>query len=187
MKNKTDILKVRQKQPGHDRTFKKSETQLENVLIGSIEPTIFHVETQPKDLLHIFKNTKNIPNAKASYGIRPELLIRCRSNNKPLYIEVKKQGKGGNAEERACKHHTIQFQKILRQHLQIDYNPIVTIFCEKLATQGKYLVKHAGYFEEGTYFCWPDYDDTQVLLNFIEKKIRQNIYFENESVFVPNV
>lgn len=46
-------------------------------------------------------------------GIRPEASILNKATGRVMYFEVKKQGDAGNAEERAFKHHTVQFYKTL--------------------------------------------------------------------------
>lgn len=75
-----------------------------------------------------------------------------------MYFEVKKQGPAGNAEERACKHHTVQFYKTLSDFTGYDYHAHVTIFCESLATMSRYTQKFLYLFEREHYFLWVDYD-----------------------------
>jgi len=92
------------------------------------------------------------------YGIEPEASIRHRGTGKTLFFEVKKQKGGGNADERACKHHTVQFYKTMQKRFGYDYHPFVTIMCENLAVDDRYVLKHPTYFEDGQYFLWKDYD-----------------------------
>ena len=75
-----------------------------------------------------------------------------------MYFEVKKQGEAGNADERACKHHTVQFYKTLHEVTGYDYHPFVTIMCEALARSERYTIKHPYFFEPDHYFLWVDYD-----------------------------
>ena len=67
-------------------------------------------------------------------GVRPEASIRNRETGRVMYFEVKKQGDAGNAEERAFKHHTVQFYKTLQDLTRMPYHAYRTIFCESLAT-----------------------------------------------------
>lgn len=75
-----------------------------------------------------------------------------------MFFEVKKQGPAGNADERACKHHTVQFYRELAKFTGADYHAFCTIMCESLAELDRYVVKHKYYFESDHYFAWRDYD-----------------------------
>ena len=44
-------------------------------------------------------------------GVAPEATVVSKETGRRFFVEVKKQGDRGNAEERACKHHTVQFYK----------------------------------------------------------------------------
>lgn len=104
---------------------------------------------QPRDLIKIIAGR---------YGILPEASITFRATGRRMYFEVKRQGMGGNADERAAKHHTVQFYKELHDVTGFRYHPFVTIMCESLATADRYTAKHPFYFEEDHYFCWVEYD-----------------------------
>ena len=101
--------------------------------------------------------------------------MKCKASGKKLYFEVKKQGDGGNADERACKHHTVQFQKQLRAFTGYPYHALVTIMCEQLAVYPKYLAKHPYFFEPDTYYCWKDYAERADLEAFVERILRRTI------------
>lgn len=92
-------------------------------------------------------------------GIEPEACIENLATGKKVFVEVKKQGKRGNAEERACKHHTTRFVSVLRELYGYDYHPFVTIFCEDLATTARYTQKIPYLIEPGHYLFWVDYDE----------------------------
>lgn len=83
-----------------------------------------------------------------------------------MYFEVKKQGAIGNADERAAKHHTVQFYRELRNITGLPYHPFVTIMCESLATLERYTLKHPFYYEADHFFCWRGYD-LDILADFI--------------------
>lgn len=40
----------------------------------------------------------------------------------------------------------------------LDCHPFITVMCESLATQKKYVTKHPSFFEEDHHFVWEDYD-----------------------------
>lgn len=142
-------LSARTRQPGHDRSFVFSETTFDDALQVLLDPGEFEVTSKPKDLLRIFDGR---------FGVAPEAGIRHRETNRSMFFEVKKQGPQGNAEERACKHHTVQFQKTLREFLRVEYHAFSTVMCDSLAVLDRYTVKHPYFFEEGRYFLWKDYN-----------------------------
>lgn len=141
-------LSARTRQPGHDRTFRTSETNFVEALRAILPDEWWTVEDHPRNLTKIIGGR---------YGIVPEAAITYRPTGRTMYFEVKNQKDGGNAEERACKHHTVQFYKLLHDVTGYNYHPFVTIMCGSLATLDRYTVKHAAYFEPDHYFCWVDH------------------------------
>lgn len=142
-------LSARARQPGHDRTFRESEQNFVAALHKILDPDEWKVEDHPRDLAKIISGR---------YGVVPEAAITFLPTGRKMYFEVKKQGPAGNADERACKHHTVQFYKLLHEHTGYDYHPFVTVMCENLAFDDRYTLKHPAYFEDGHYFCWVNYD-----------------------------
>ena len=145
----SELLSKRARQPGHDQTFLLSERNFVGALRTMLDPTEWVVKDHPRDLGKIISGR---------YGIRPEASIEFIPTGKKFYFEVKKQGPQGNADERACKHHTVQFYREMHELFGYSYHPFATIMCESLATLDRYTVKHPFYFEEGHYFNWVDYD-----------------------------
>jgi len=143
------MLSARSRQPGHDRTFCRSETSFIAALRAILDPSEWKIKDHPGDLRHIIGGR---------FGIVPEASIEFLATGRRFFFEVKKQGGGGNADERACKHHTVQFYKEIEALFGYDYHPFATIMCESLATAERYTLKHPFYFEPGHYFCWVDYD-----------------------------
>lgn len=142
-------LSARAKQPGHDRTFRTAETNFVAALESILDPNEWEIVDQPKDLRKIIGR---------KFGVQPEASIRYRRTGKVMYFEVKKQGPAGNADERAAKHHTVQFYKELHDITGLPYHPFITIMCESLATLERYTLKHPFFYEEDHFFCWVDYD-----------------------------
>ncbi len=151
----SEKLSARKKQPGHDQTFKKSESMFFEAATKCLDPDKYEVVPQPKDLLDLFPGRTE---EERALGIKLEALIIHRESGRRLYVEVKKQGKGGNADERAAKHHTVQFYKTMQDRFGFDYHPIVTVFCESLASLPRYTRKSPYFFEEKHIFNWVDYD-----------------------------
>lgn len=150
-------LSARAKQPGNDRSFRRSETSFVSALRQILAPDEWVVAEQPGDLRHVLGG---------HYGVLPDAMIRFRATGRPMYFEVKKQGRQGNAEERAYKHHTVRFYEVLHQALGLDYHPYVTVMCDALATEVRYTTKFPYLMEEDHYFCWVDYD-VDLLADFI--------------------
>ena len=146
-------LSARLRQPGHDRTFTTSETNFVEALKIILRPSDYEVTDHPKDLLGLFGI-----GAGRDLGIRPEALIRNHSTGRVMYFEVKKQGDAGNAEERAFKHHTVQFYKTLQAFTRMPYHAYCTVFCESLATNPRYTTKFRFLIEPGHYFLWVGYE-----------------------------
>lgn len=152
-------LSARAKQPGHDRTFQASETNFIEALETILDPREWEIVDHPRTLSQIIDGR---------YGVVPEASITYRQTGRVLFFEVKKQGPAGNADERACKHHTVQFYKEIHDLTGLDYHPFVTVMCESLATMDRYTTKHPFYFEEDHYFLWEDYD-LDLLADFIAR------------------
>jgi hypothetical protein len=142
-------LSARARQPGHDRTFEASEANFVTALREILAPEEWAIVDHPRDLAKILGDR---------FGVVPEASIQYLPTGRKMYFEVKKQGLRGNADERAAKHHTVQFYKLLRDVTGYDYHPFVTVLCESLATADRYTLKHPYFFEEDHYFCWVGYD-----------------------------
>jgi hypothetical protein len=148
----SERLSARVRQPGHDRTFVESESNFIAAARGCLDPDRYAVEDKPKDLRKIFED------AQGALGVEPEASITSIATKRKFFIEVKKQGPAGNADERACKHHTVQFYKTLHDIYGYDYHPYVTVFCESLAELRRYTLKAQYLFEPNHYFLWTGYN-----------------------------
>lgn len=146
-------LALRERQPGHDQTYRRSERDFITALIELLDERTYEIVDHPTDLLKVFRSATG----GRDLGIRPEASIRNRETGRVMYFEVKKQGPRGNAEERACKHHTVRFSALMREVAGVPYHPFSTIFCESLATDPRYTTKFPFLFEELHYFPWVDY------------------------------
>lgn len=153
-------LSERLKQPGSDQSFRTSETNFVKAAKLILEPA-FEIKPNPTDLAKVFTSE-----AANSLGINPEASITSNKTGRKFFVEVKKQGPSGNAEERAAKHHTTQFYKTLTAKYGYNYHPYVTIFCESLATLPRYTTKFPYMYEPDHYFLWVDYD-ISLLRNFL--------------------
>lgn len=173
-------LSARKKQPGHDQSFRASEGNFALFLKEVLNPDVFDIVEKPRALAKMLPNP-GVAWARDAYGVVPEVVVVCKQTGRAMFFEVKKQGRGGNADERACKHHTIQFQKRLREFTGYNYHAMVTIMCEQLATYPKYVAKHPYFFEPDSYFCWEDYDDTSALTRFVERVLRETVVDDSDA------
>lgn len=145
-------LSERTRQPGHDRTFKVAENNFVAAAQAILPADRYRVVDHPDDLRSIFTDDVG------SLGVVPEASIENLVTGRKFFVEVKKQGPAGNAEERAFKHHTVQFYKVLHDMFGYDYHPFVTVWCENLAVDRKYVLKARYLFEPDNYVLWRDYD-----------------------------
>jgi hypothetical protein len=145
-------LSARSRQPGHDRTFRRAESKFIEAARSILPASTYRVIDQPGDLRSVFADTEG------SLGIVPEAAIENKETGRKFFVEVKKQGPAGNAEERAFKHHTVQFYKVLRKIYGYDFHPFVTVWCENLAMDRRYVLKAGYLFEPDNYFLWRNYD-----------------------------
>lgn len=145
-------LAARTRQPGHDRSFVVSESNFIKAATKILPAGDYRVVDHPADLRSIFGDSEG------TLGVVPEASIENIHTGRKFFVEVKKQGPNGNAEERGFKHHTVQFYKVLHDLFGYDYHPFVTVWCENLATDRRYTLKAQYLFEQENYFLWKDYD-----------------------------
>jgi hypothetical protein len=138
-------LSARTRQPGHDQSFRTSEKF--DIAAGLVLPDHYRVENHPKDIAKIY----------GDYGVIPEAVIRNTKNGRLLFVEVKKQGPSGNAEERAYKHYAPAFIRALEEHYRFGYHPFATVFCEHLAVDARYTEKIGRSLDYPHYFLWENY------------------------------
>jgi len=150
----SERLSQRAKQPGHDRTFLTSEANFVEAARRCLDPERYDVESKPKDLARCF----GAEAGERALGLHPEASVTSRATGRKFFVEVKKQGPGGNAEERGYKHHTVQFYRLMHELYGYGYHPYVTIWCESLAVRPGYTRKAAHLMELDQYFLWKDYE-----------------------------
>lgn len=159
-------LSARARQPGDDRTFEVSEANFIEVARECLDPTKYIVDFKPRDLRAIFTD----PIAR-SLGLLPEAKIENRATGRKFFVEVKKQARGGNAEERSYKHHTVEFYRTMHNIYGYEFHPYVTVWCESLATLRKYTQKAPFLFEPDQYFLWVGYDP-EALCEYLRARCR---------------
>lgn len=146
-------LSKRDKQPGNDRTFITAEKNFITIANKVLDLKIYKIVDHPPDLEGIFIDEEG------ALGVIPEASIENLQTGRKFFVEVKKQGPNGNAEERACKHHTTQFYKLMNEKFSYHFHPFVTVCCENLASDRRYTLKAKYLFEPDNYFLWRDYDE----------------------------
>ncbi len=164
----SDRLSARSKQPGDDRTFEQSESRFITVARKVLSVSTYEVVEKPSDLLSLFPARIS---GERALGVQLEAKITNIHTRRFFYVEVKKQGDAGNADERAAKHHTVQFYLTMNQKFGFKYHPIVTVFCEALAVNPRYTRKAPYFFETNQYFNWVDYD-TALLSEYLQERCK---------------
>lgn len=147
-------LSARARQPGHDRTFVASEQRVASACRALLGGQFVVVE-QPRDLADLYGPN---PDSGRPLGVVPELLVRSRATGNVLFVEVKTQGSAGNAEERAAKHYTAPFIAAVAARTGMAYHPFVTVFCGRLAVDGRYVTKLPFLVPDGHRLLWRDHD-----------------------------
>jgi len=150
----SERLSRRERQPGHDRTFRTSETNFVDAARECLDARRYLVDDRPRDLIECFGKELG----ERALGLQPEASIRSLVTGRLFFVEVKKQGPAGNAEERAFKHHTVQFYKLIHELYEYEYHPYVTVWCESLAVLPRYTRKARHLFEPDQYFLWVNYE-----------------------------
>lgn len=146
-------LSLRTIQPGHVRTFRKSEDSFHEVASQFNGLEGLRVTRAPSTLKRFYEDEGE----SHGFGLRPEEEILHEPSGRRLFFEVKNQGPRGNAEERAYRHHTQVFSERLMKLFSLDYHPYFTIFTGNLATDPRYTVKFRYHIADGHYFLWRDY------------------------------
>jgi hypothetical protein len=154
------LLSARTKQPGDDQTFVTSETNLFEVTKGILGPG-WTVTKSPADLMKVINGR---------WGIKPDVKVTNDRTGRRMFLECKKQGKTGNAYERAFRHHAPGFQARMKEIYGYSYHPFRTVFCEDLASLDCYKAKHEFFFEPGSYLCWTDYDQ-EILALWLDEQL----------------
>lgn len=161
----SERLSARERQPGHDRTFATSEANFIEVARECLDLDEYDIVDHPRELTNLFPGV----DGDRDLGVVPEASIISKKTGRRFFVEVKKQGDAGNADERACKHHTVQFYKCLQDRFGYSYHPFVTVMCESLATNPRYTRKAVYLFEPDQYFLWAGYDP-EALCQYLRKR-----------------
>jgi hypothetical protein len=159
----SERLSARTKQPGHDRSFATSETNFIAAARECLDSEQYEILDHPRELANLFPGELA---GDRDLGVIPEAAIISKQTGRRFFVEVKKQGDAGNADERACKHHTVQFYKCLHERFGYDYHPFVTVMCESLALNPRYTRKAVYLFEPEQYCLWTNYS-LEVLCQYL--------------------
>lgn len=153
--DRSAVLSGRSRQPGHDRSFRRSESLFIASAREALDPDLYEVVERPKHLRDIFPP---LSDSDRPLGVVPEAAVISRRSGRMFFVEVKKQGDSGNAEERAAKHHTVGFYRLMRERFGYDFHPYVTVFCESLAENPRYTRKIQMLLEPDQFLLWRSYD-----------------------------
>jgi len=128
------------------------------------------IETHLNDNYDVVKET--IPVYANGRGVRFDTTIKNNTTGKIALIEIKRQGKDGNAHERLCRNYMIGLQKVLSAYCGYD-NPVFTICCNGLAKDQHKKQEIPLWFQgmDDRLFLWKGQDYVSELIDYIENTI----------------
>jgi hypothetical protein len=151
---RSERLSSRSRQPGDDRAFVRSEAAVAD-LARQLLGDGFEVTIHPRDLADFYAPATATDRAQ---GIIPDLKITSRTTGRYAYLEVKKQGSGGNAHERTFVRYAPGFISGLAQRTGLPYHPFFVVACEALATDRRYVTQWHTMLPADTVLLWEGYD-----------------------------
>ena len=131
---------------------------------------------KPKDLRGIYGKRKSKKGRWGEHGIVPEGMIVNRANGRCVFVEMKRQGSGGNAHERACKYMMPGVVASMRERSG-HAKPIIPmwwIFTDDIAKDPwrKQEIRHWFKGMEPQLLFWPDWSDYERLIAHFEEHIK---------------
>lgn len=125
------------------------ENSIRTVNIGDKNQTVWQASTRSNILSNMYGTN---PKTGRAHGIKPDIQVLHIPTGKPFFVEVKNQGKDGNAHERAMKYFTRSFVKQAQHAIGgIDYEPFIAVFTGELATHPRYQREISVWLEEQQY------------------------------------
>jgi len=135
--------------PGLEILSTIHEGAIRTVNLGDENGTIWQASMRSNLLSSVYGTN---PKTGRPHGIKPDIQVVHIPTGKPFFIEVKNQGKEGNAHERAMKYFTRSFVKQAQHALgDIDYEPFIAVFTGELATHPRYQREISVWLEEQQY------------------------------------
>ena len=109
-----------------------------------------------------------------SVKIVPDHLIINIETGKCIILEDKNQDGGGNAYERLCKFTTPNMLRMLKESLDVKFNPVAFI-CSSRLVEPEFARKITAFLgDDFDYLFWEEGDENQ-LISFFENNIRQKL------------
>lgn len=114
-------------------------------------------------------------------GVRPDAVIRNRTNGKMILIEVKNQGKAGNAHERLCRNYILGIQNELEAQCGFRY-PFFTVCTNGLANDPHKSQEIAKWFDcdelRDRLFLFKNRNDVSALVGYFKKIVKEYLEYE---------
>lgn len=114
-------------------------------------------------------------------GIRPDCVVRNKTNNKMLLVEVKRQGSGGNAHERLCRNYMLGIQDGLEKECGFRY-PVFTVCTNGLANDDHKSQEIKKWFEhddiKDRLFLWEDTSRPELIAGYFQQVIARYLGYE---------
>lgn len=155
------------------RRGKGAEYAFDIIMRAYVTDTDYEYENKPWDLRDIYGSQ---PNSARPHGIVPDAVIRSRSTQRAVYIEVKRQRAAGNTHERACKYSTpgITASACAKAGQPAGTIPFWWIFTNGIATDPKYVQEVRHWFRgvERHLLLWESLQDFEPVVDHFERHIR---------------
>lgn len=114
-------------------------------------------------------------------GVKPDCMIRNTNNGKMILIEVKNQGKSGNAHERLCRNYMPGIQNELEKQCGFRY-PFFTICTNGLATDPHKSQEITKWFDsdelKDRLFLFKDKNKPETIINYFKKIVLKYLDYE---------
>jgi hypothetical protein len=194
---KKDLSKRKIWQDYSGKNAAKAERDFYNTFKNEFKNTNYEIIPKPKDFSKIYIDVKLDPNVEEEiyhptekinrHGISPDYKIINKSNEKTLFVEVKRQdgwveGKNrsagrGNAHERSNKFFTPGLLKVLREKSKIssEHLPFWTVFLGDITRDPCRVREITLWYDnyKDHYFMWRDTTNVDLLLKHFSMKLKK--------------
>lgn len=162
MKNRSDVLRNRKRQPGDSKTSRYIEQDINSVIDKVFIEPIYKIEKGTSLLKYptlsdskLTRSSRSLSNKWIGFDMEPDSVIKNLDTKRFMIIECKFQEKRiGNAWERACKFFTREFVNYCYQNWNLPYHPARAIFTGALSDQDIFCEKYPIHFGLHEYFCY---------------------------------
>lgn len=159
----------------HDSTRRGNEAEraFDAIMSRYVIDTGYEYRYKPNDLTAIYGSHSG---GSGPHGIKPEAVIRSKTTERAVYVEIKRQRAGGNAHERACRYFApgiiSSARKIAKQPDGVI--PFWWVFTDGIASDPRYVQQITHWFlgVEDHLLLWRSTPDYEPVIDHFEQHIR---------------